>query len=332
MSEPAPNPGSWRTWHSEDVPLQLGVSACLLGSSVRYDGTHSRDRFVTDTLGPFVRWKPVCPEDEAGLGTPRPPIRLEDQDGSVRLVEPSTGRDLTDRMQSFLGARLPALDPHALDGYILKKNSPSCGLERIRVYRQGNVLHKRGRGLLVEALARDYPSLPLEEEGRLNDPPLRENFLERVFARNRWRVFLAADPTPGKLVEFHTAHKLLLLAHNEAAYRRMGRLVARVGEDELGEVLCAYSSEFHLAMRHKATPRRHANVLQHAFGHLKTILQPAEKAEILSAIDDYHRGQLPLIVPVTLLRFNVNKYGIRYLQGQLYFDPSPKELMLRNHV
>lgn len=324
--------GSWRAWHEPSAPLRVGVSACLLGESVRYDHGHCRDPYLTDVLAPFVEWVSVCPEVELGLGVPRPTIRLVDEGRGTRLVVTSTGEDLTERMDAFAEARLDALQVEELDGYVLKKSSPSCGLERLSVYRGGGRLHRQGVGRFAQALVRRHPELPVEEEGRLSDADLRENFVERLFCRNRWRRFRLRDEGRGGLVAFHTAHKLLLLAHDERGYRALGRLVAAAGELSDAELFARYGQLLQETLKKRATPRKHANVLQHALGHLKHALDAADKREVLSAIEDFRQGLLPLLVPLVLLRFNIRKHGVAYLQGQLYFDPHPRELSLRNRA
>jgi uncharacterized protein YbgA (DUF1722 family)/uncharacterized protein YbbK (DUF523 family) len=330
-----PSLGMWSAWHDEKVRLRLGVSSCLLGHEVRYNGGHARNRFVVDVLEQWFDWVPVCPEVEIGMGTPRPTVRLEadkDDKEKVRMVCPSTGEDFTRRMQDYSRKRVRELMGDDLDGYILKRGSPSCGMERIKIYGDANVNRRNGVGLFAEVLMDRWPTLPVEEEGRLNDAGIRENFIERVFCRNRWRNLVEQGLTRRRLVAFHTAHKLLLRAHNEAGYRRMGRLVASAGKIPDGELFREYERELDTVMRTRATKKKHRNVLQHAAGYLKRALDPAEKREIVSSIDDYAAGLLPLVVPLTLLRFNIKKHGVEYLSGQLYFDPHPKELMLRNHV
>ena len=332
MSVVAAEGSTWQTWHSEETPLRLGVSSCLLGELVRFDGGHARDRFVTDVLGQWFELVAVCPEAEVGMGTPRPTIRLVDEGQGERLVAPSTGEDFTDRMGDYARRRVRELRRDDLDGFVLKKSSPSCGLERIRVYRGKSAYRKDASGLFARALLERWPGLPVEEEGRLNDARLRENFIERAFARNRWRALAARRLTRRRLVEFHTAHKLLLLAHNEAAYRRLGKLVGSAGSIPDAELFAGYEQGFQEALRTKATPRRHANVLYHALGHLKRQLDPGARAQVVTAIEDYRLGLLPLVVPLSLLRYEIQQRGVAYLAGQLYFDPHPKELMLRNHV
>ena len=326
--------GSWQAWHDEGMPIRLGVSSCLLGEEVRFDGGHKRDRFVVDQLGRWVEWVSVCPEVDIGLGIPRPTIRLVQHadDAAVRLLAPSTGEDVTSRMRRYAKTRVKSLRALDLDGYVLKKNSPSCGMTRLPVYRNTNLLHKHGVGLFAQSLIDDWPALPIEEDGRLNDARLRETFIERIFCRHRWRTLVRRGLRRGRLVEFHTAHKLLIRAHNEASYARLGRLVANAGRGSDRALYDQYELELQTALRTPATTKKHTNVLQHAMGHLKQVLSPAEKQEILSAIEDFRHGLLPLVVPATLMRFNIRLHGVEYLAGQLYFDPHPKELMLRNHV
>ncbi len=324
--------GCWNKWHAPDQPLRLGVSTCLLGENVRFDAGHARDRFVTDTLGQWIEFVPVCPEVEIGMTIPRPAIRLVDEGNGVQLIAPSTGEEFTDQMHSYSAKRVAELQKLDLDGYILKKGSPSCGMERIKTYTKGMPSRTKQAGLFAEALMKLWPALPVEEDGRLNDPALRENFIERVFSRNRWRGLVGTGLTRRRLVEFHTAHKLLIRAHNESSYRRLGTLVGNAGKISDSELFAAYEDEFQKALSTKATTKRHVNVLQHAMGYLKNLLGPIEKRELLSSIEDFRLGLLPLIVPLSLLRYNVRRHEIEYLAGQLYFDPHPKELMLRNHV
>jgi len=313
-------------------PIRVGISACLLGEAVRFDGGHKRDPFLTETFGAFVEWVPVCPEVECGFGTPREAMRLVRVDNDVRLLTVRTAVDLTDRMAAYTRRRVAQLDAEDLYGYVLKKDSPSCGLERVKIYGTGGVPEKSGRGILARSLVERFPSLPVEEEGRLSDPRLRENFVERVFAYWRLRGLFSGRWNLGALVEFHTGHKLILMAHSPEAYRQLGRLVARargVGRKDLER---RYTELFMSAMAVIATPRRHANVLQHMAGYFKNLLDAESKAELGAAIDDYRRGLVPLVVPITLLRHHVRVHGVSYLEGQRYLAPHPKELMLRNHV
>jgi uncharacterized protein YbgA (DUF1722 family)/uncharacterized protein YbbK (DUF523 family) len=324
---------AWQAWHGPDEDIRLGISSCLLGEAVRFDGGHKHDRYLTGVLGQWVTWVPVCPEVDIGLPTPRPSIRLEKQDGASRLVNPRTGEDLTERMRSYSEEKVTELQELNLDGYVLKRASPSCGMERLKVYPPGGGSPDRnGVGVYAEVLMRRWPGLPVEEEGRLNDPVLRENFIERVFCRHRWRNLVAGGLSRARLVEFHTAHKLLLRSHNEAGYRRLGRIVAAAGSVPDAEMYTQYETELHATLATRTTTKRHVNVLYHILGYLKKVIGPDDKQEVIGLIEDYRNGLLPLVVPVTLLRHHVHRHDVRYMLGQLYLEPHPKELMLRNRV
>lgn len=314
------------------APIRIGISACLLGEKVRYDGGHKRDDYLVETFGRFVEWVPVCPEVEMGLGTPRETLRLVRIGQDVRMVMPKTGTDYTSGMQIFARRRLRQLENEDLCGYVLKKGSPSCGMERVRVFDSHGVPAKSGRGLFAGALLAHFPNLPVEEEGRLYDPRLRENFIERVFAFRRLRTLFAGRWKLGALVAFHTAHKLLLMAHSPRAYASLGRLVAGGKSLPHAELRSRYETEFMGALSEMATTRRQTNVLQHIAGYLRPHLDDASRKELLAQIDDYRRGLVPLIVPVTLVRYFLRRFPIPYLGGQIYLEPHPKELMLRNHM
>lgn len=317
---------------SSPRPIRIGISACLLGQPVRFDGGHKRDAFLTETFGRFVEWVPVCPEVECGFSTPREAMRLVRVGPGVRLLTIKTGIDLTAPMERFSRSRVSALAGEDLSGYVLKKDSPSCGLERVKVYDRHGTPARGGRGLFAAALVEAFPHLPVEEEGRLADPRLRDNFVERVFAYWRVRGLFAARWTVGDVVRFHTAHKLLLLAHAPEAYRQLGRLVAGARGVSRGDLERRYVDGFMRALAQLATARRHTNVLQHMAGYFKNRLDAASKRELAEAIADYQRGLVPLIVPITLLRHHVRVLDVTYLAGQTYLQPHPKELMLRNHV
>ena len=314
------------------LPIRIGVSSCLLGQPVRFDGGHKRDAFLTDTFGRFVEWVPVCPEAEAGFGTPREAMRLVRGDQDVRLMTVKTRVDLTARMERLSRSRVLALAREDLSGYVFKKDSPSCGLERVKVYGQQGTSARTGRGLFAAALVQAFPHLPVEEEGRLTDPRLRDNFVERVFAYWRLRGLFAARWTVGELVRFHTAHKLLLLAHAPEAYRQIGRLVAAAPALPRPDLERRYVDGFMRALAQLATAPRHTNVLQHMAGYFKNRLDAISKRELAEAIEDYRRGLVPLVVPLTLFRHHVRVFDVTYLAGQTYLQPHPKELMLRNHV
>ncbi len=314
-------------------PVRIGVSSCLLGHNVRFDGGHKRNAFLLDGFGRFVDWVAVCPEVELGLGTPRETLRLERRAGDTRLVTTKTDVDHTDAMRAWARRRVEALAREDLSGYVLKKDSPSCGLERVKLYGGGGGTPPRaGRGLFAAALVERLPHLPVEEEGRLEDARLRDNFVERVFAYHRLTGFFSGRWSVAGLVEFHTAHKFLVLAHSPREYAELGRLVARAQELPRAELRAAYEGGLMTALRALATPAKHANVLQHMLGHLREGVPPAQRQELVALIDDHRRGLVPLVVPVTLLRHHVRRLGIDYLARQVYLDPHPRELMLRNHV
>lgn len=314
------------------MAIRIGASACLLGDEVRYDAGHKRDAFLTQVLGPLVEWVKVCPEVEAGLGTPRESMRLVDEGGRLRLLTVKTGVEHTDAMTAYSARRVVALDDDDLCGYVLKKDSPSCGMTRVKVYGGKGPAAKTGVGVFARALMDRFPHLPVEEEGRLTDPRLRDNFIERVFAYRRLRDLFESRWTVGDLVRFHTAHKLVLLAHSTQAYTRLGRIVAGAKGVDREALRTRYTDGFMGALCEMATPKRHTNVLQHMVGYFKTTLDTDSRTELLAAIDDYRLGLVPLIVPITLLRHHVRVHDVSYLAGQVYLAPHPKELMLRNHV
>jgi uncharacterized protein YbgA (DUF1722 family)/uncharacterized protein YbbK (DUF523 family) len=308
------------------------VSSCLLGEQVRFDGGHKRDRFLTDSFGRFVEWVPVCPEVELGLGVPRPTLRLCDSEQGVRLISPKTGTDHTEAMNAFAATRVSALAAADLSGYILKRGSPSCGMERVRVYGRTGQPTGPGRGLFAAELLRQFPDLPVEEEGRLTDPVLRENFVERVFAYRRLADLFVPGWKPKDLIRFHTAQKLTLMAHSPSAYKEIGRLVAGCAETDPDTMEARYRSSVMQALAVPATPGRHVNVLQHILGYMKRDLDGEVRADLLTSIEDYGAGHVPLIVPLTLLRHYVDRLKISYLAQQAYLDLQPKELMLRNRL
>jgi uncharacterized protein YbgA (DUF1722 family)/uncharacterized protein YbbK (DUF523 family) len=313
--------------------IRIGVSACLLGQEVRFDGGHKRSDFLTGTLASFVEFIAVCPEVDIGLGIPRESLRLVRNDsGAVWLVANKSGADLTDTMSAYAERRAAALEREDLSGYVLKKDSPSCGMERVRIYGRAGMPARDGRGLFAEALIRRLPNLPVEEEGRLNDPNLRENFIERVFAYHRLCALFAGRWTAGTLVAFHTAHKLTLMAHSPRAYAELGRLVADSKRLERATLRERYSAEFMAALKRLATPARHVNVMQHIAGYLRDRSDSDSRRELMEIIEEYRRAMVPLVVPLTLIRHWVRRFDIAYLKHQTYLEPHPRELMLRNHV
>lgn len=312
--------------------VKVGISSCLLGNPVRYNGGHTRDRFITDTLGAYFEYVPVCPEVEAGFGIPREPLRLVGDRDSPRLITSKTGVDYTDRMKEWAARRLKELEKEDLCGFVFMSGSPSSGMERVKVYGPKGMPVKNGVGLFARAFMEYFPLLPVEEDGRLHDPRLRENFIERVFVFKRWREVCEERPTIGRLVDFHTRHKLLLLAHGTEYYREAGKLVASAKKNEAEDAYKKYQQVLMAALRLKTTNKKNANVLMHILGYFKTHLTRDEKQEVLEVIEHYRQGHVPLIVPVTLLNHFVRKYDEPYLRGQYYLNPHPVELQLRNHV
>jgi len=308
--------------------IRLGISSCLLGQRVRYDGNHKHDRFITDTLGRFFEFVPVCPEVAIGLGVPRPPIRLIGPASAPRAVgTDDPALDVTDKLDAW-GRRM-ARELDDISGYIFKSKSPSCGMERVKVYQRGAMPAKHGRGIYAAAFLTARPGLPAEEEGRLNDPRLRENFIERVFSYRRWQTLEISGLTPARLVEFHTRHKLALLAHGTESYRQLGRLVAQAGKKGLKALADEYIRRFMDALAHPATPARHANVMMHLMGYLKQELDAADKAELLELIHGFRTGEAPLAAPLTLLRHHFRSLPHPYVAHQTYLYPDPRELLLR---
>jgi len=312
-----------------ESPIRIGISSCLLGQKVRFDGQHKHDRYVTDTLGQYFEWVPVCPEVELGLGTPRETIQLVQLEDSINLQSTRTQIDLTKRMRSFAKKRVKQLDDEDLTGYILKKDSPSCGMERVKVHQPKGSPKRVG---VAEALLERFPNLPVEEEGRLCDPKLRENWIERVFAyhalkelwRKRWKV--------GDLVDFHTRYKFTLLSHSEKEYRQLGKLVAAAKSVPRSELRQQYSELFMAGMKKIATTKKNCNVLQHIIGFFKKELDLRSKQELISHIEDYRQRVVPLVVPLMLIAHYVRLLDVPYLRNQVYLNPHPKELALRNHV
>jgi uncharacterized protein YbgA (DUF1722 family)/uncharacterized protein YbbK (DUF523 family) len=311
---------------------RIGISACLLGQKVRYDGGDKRDRFLTETFGPHVEWVPVCPEAEVGMGVPREPVRLVGDPAAPRMIAERSGKDWTRNMYRFNVQRVRTIKELELSGYIFKKDSPSCGVERVRVYNRNGIPSRAGRGLFASAVMGELPLLPVEEEGRLNDPSLRENFVERIFAYHRWQRHTHQRKSVRSLVDFHTRHKFLLLAHSERHYTKLGRMVAEVKQSPIADAYEEYGHVFMAGLAIHATVKKHCNVLNHIMGYFSKELSSSERKELIALIDDFRRKLAPLIVPLTLIRHYVNKYSVAYLQDQVYLQPSPKELLLRNHV
>lgn len=314
--------------------IRLGVSSCLMGEAVRYDGQAKRERYITDTLSKWFDFCPVCPEFELGLGVPREPMHLEGDANKPRLVTIRTRTDLTDSMNAWCEQRLQALEDENLSGFIFKSKSPSSGMERVKVYPEGGkgMPVNNGSGLFAAAFMKHFPLVPVEEEGRLHDPVLRDNFIERIFIFQRWRDMLDQDSSRKGLVHFHEVHKYLFMSHGIPNYRQLGKMVADVASRELEEVQYEYQELMMQTLRLTATVKMHVNVLEHLAGYFKKKLESDEKAELHEVIEKYHSGHVPLIVPITLLNHYIRKYNEPYLSNQYYLNPHPSELGLRNHV
>ena len=311
-----------------DSKIRLGISSCLLGQKVRYDGNHQHDHFLTDTFGPFVEWVPVCPEVAIGLGVPRPPIRLMGALDSPRAIGVKDASiDVTDKLAAYGKRQGQALDH--ISGYVFKSKSPSCGLERVKVYPPSGAPLAKGRGLYASALLSAQPWLPAEEEGRLGDTRLRENFIERVFVYHRWQELVAGGVTAARLMAFHARHKLVLMAHDVEAYRALGRHVAQSGRSSRKNLEQHYLTPLMTALQRPATPARHANVLMHLMGYLKKNLDAADKAELLDLIHAYRQGEALLVEPMTLLRHHFRRFPDPYVAEQIYLYPDPREVFLR---
>jgi uncharacterized protein YbgA (DUF1722 family)/uncharacterized protein YbbK (DUF523 family) len=312
--------------------IKIGISSCLLGNAVRYDGGHKLDRFLRDTLGQYVEYVPVCPEAECGMGIPREAMRLEGQADSPRLVTRQTRVDKTEMMVRWAQKRVAELEGENLCGFIFKSDSPSSGMERVKVYDEKGMPAKTGVGIFARIFMEHFPLLPVEDEGRLHDTQLRENFIERIFTLQRWRAIRKMKSGRSALVDFHTRHKLLLLSHSTKFYQAMGKLVAAQKAFSAEDLFSQYETLLMKALKLKTTPKRNVNVLQHMMGYFKEQLSGDEKKELLEILDHYSKGFLPLIVPLTLIGHYVRKYDQPYLRDQIYLNPHPLELQLRNHA
>jgi uncharacterized protein YbgA (DUF1722 family)/uncharacterized protein YbbK (DUF523 family) len=309
--------------------IRLGISSCLLGERVRYDGNHRHDGFITGTLGRYFEFVPLCPEVAIGLGVPRAPIRLVGPAAAPRAIgTDDPQRDVTEALAAYGRRMARALGD--ISGYIFKSQSPSCGLERVKIYPRSGMPTRDGRGVYAAAVLAARPGLPAEEEGRLNDPRLRENFIERVFCYRRWQALQAQGLSPARLVEFHTRHKFTLLAHGTESYRALGRLVARAAKGDIRALAEEYLERFMDALAHPATPARHANVMLHLMGYLKRELDAADKAELLAQIHAFRLGEAPLAAPLVLLRHHFRRHPHPYVARQTYLYPDPRELLLRS--
>lgn len=312
--------------------IRIGASACLLGQKVRHDGGHKRNPYLIDTLSDFFKIVSVCPEAEVGMGTPRESIRLTGDLAAPRLIAPRSGTDWTEPMIHWSRGRIRELADLNLCGFVFKKKSPSCGLFRLSVMQENGQPIAEGRGLFAAEFTRAFPLIPVEEEGRLGDARLRENFLERVFAYERVGRLFDGRWKRGEVVTFHSREKYFLLAHSPKHYKELGQLVAAIAQLKPTEFRDRYLALYMEALGVKATTRRHVNALQHIAGHLREHINPEEQKRVHAIIQEYGDGLVPLIVPMTLLRHFIDLHRVPYVQDQIYLNPHPKELMLRNHV
>lgn len=309
-------------------PILIGISSCLLGEKVRFDGNHKHNHYITDTLGRFFDFVPLCPEVAVGLGIPRPPIRLEGDPEQPRVVGvKDRSFDVTDTLEQYSREQVGQLPE--ISGFILKSKSPSCGMERVKVYSASGGIAGQGSGIFARALMQARPELPVEEEGRLGDPGLRDNFLERVFAYRRWQDLVASGITRHKIIDFHTRHKLSLMAHGHEHYQGLGQRVAAIAERPLEEFARDYILAFMRALTHRATNQGQADVLHHLMGYLKDYLDRDDKTELLEVIDAYRVGRIPLLAPITLLRHHFRKHPHPWVEQQVYLRPEARENLLR---
>ena len=312
--------------------IKLGISSCLVGEKVRYDGGHKLNHYLVNAVGQFVQWVPVCPEAECGLPIPRESMRLVNSSKGPRLTTRKTKIDHTDLMMKWSAARLRQLKNENLCGYIFKSKSPSSGMRDTKIYNEKGLPQSRGSGLFARAFMERFPILPVEDEDRLNDAGVRDNFIERVFVYHRWMNFIEDGASRKGLVDFHTDHKLLIMSHSSKHLRALGKIVSAPRKRNKRDVANEYIGTLMEGLKLRATVRKNTNVLHHIMGYFKKLLTADEKQELLNMIDQYHESLIPLIVPVTLLQHYVRKHNEPYLKRQHYLNPHPAELMLRNHV
>lgn len=309
--------------------IEIGISACVIGENVRFDSGHKGSKFVMRELAPFFNFVRICPEVGIGMGIPRPTIRLVSHEERIALVETKDDtKDYTDQMLEYSNNKVAELKRKELCGYIVCAKSPTCGMERVKVYSKGSA-SKEGIGLYTDILMKQMPWLPVEEDGRLNDPVLKENFISRVFCLRDLYDCMGDEPTPGKIVAFHSRHKLTLMAHHPSSYKELGQLVARVSEYDPQEFFQLYRLKFMQAITHRASRKNNSNVLMHIQGYFKKWLSSQERQQLRTVIDEYREGILPLLSPLTLIRHYLTLYPDAYLQQQKFLNPHPQELRLR---
>ncbi len=309
--------------------IPVGISQCLLGEAVRYDGGHKHDNFITGTLAHYFDFVPVCPEMAIGMGVPRESIHLVTRRSSLHAIGiRNASLDVTDALHNYGESQARKLA--TLCGYIFKRGSPSCGMEHVKVYSKSSVLRQNGQGIYAKAFMDNQPLVPCEEEGRLGDPQLRENFIQRVFVFHRWRQMLTRRLTPGKLMDFHTRHKYIVMAHQPRTHQQLDRLIADAGKGTVHDVADQYIQTLMTTLKRIATRKQHVHVLRHLLGYLKTYLDSVDKKEMLNVIATYHRGEVPLIVPITLLKHHFRRHPDPRIENQYYLTPHPQELMVKS--
>ncbi|GIU23674.1 hypothetical protein TUM4644_17440 [Shewanella colwelliana] len=307
--------------------LKIGISACVMGEPVRYDRGHKKSNFCVEQLGEFAQFKPVCPEMAIGLPVPRPTIRQIIKDNIITVSRPDGSGDVTEQLKAF--GQQAASQYDQLAGFVFCAKSPSCGMERVKVYHHhGKGSESTGVGVFAEQVMKANPLLPCEENGRLNDPIIKENFITRIFTYQKWLDLKADGLTKHKLIAFHSAHKYLVMSHHVESYRALGRLLAQADVD-LDELADSYIAGLMEALKHKASRRSHTNTLQHLQGYFKRQLDEVKRKELTDEIAAYRQGLSPLLVPLTLIKHYLIEFPNAYLQDQVYLNPHPKELRLR---
>lgn len=310
--------------------LPLGISSCLLGEAVRFDGGHKQNHFIEQTLGQYFSLIPFCPEVEIGLGVPREPLRLISKENKIHCVGINDETlDVTDKLKQYANGQ--SLWHSRLCGYILKKDSPSCGMERVKIY-FSDIPSKVGVGIYAKQLMTNYPLLPVEEEGRLGDPILRENFIQRVYVMHRWQQLVQEGITTHALTTFHSQHKLILMSHDQNDCRSLGKLLATLDKQNIEKISHEYIQGLMASLKKITTIGNHVNVLQHIQGYLKRELNADDKAELCETIESYRLGELPLIVPITLLKHHFRNSPDPFIENSFYMSACPQELGLQNTV
>ncbi|SOB58138.1 conserved protein of unknown function [Pseudodesulfovibrio profundus] len=314
------------------LPIKIGISACLLGEKVCRDGGHARDLHAAEELAKYVEFVPLCPELACGMGIPREEVRQIDCAGDIRLIGRDSGEDWTQRMDRWCHKVLPDLESEHLDGFILKSDSNSCGLQRATIHSTIGKPARRGTGYFTRKLVEHFPLLPIETASRLTNPIARENFVRRVFILSRWRDMLNKGMQIGNLVDFHTRHKLIIRAHDLKGYRQLCRLLGESSVFNVDEIFDTYATLLFQSLKLKATPRKNADVLMHAISYLKQELDKGDKQDLTAQINAYKARKIPLLIPVTLINHFARKHDKQYLLQQLFFNPDSTELKLLNHL